>query len=640
MGESRRTSSEKLIALKNGIAFLNPEPIARGSFGQIYVGKIGNPVSLLAERVVHGEESPKWLGLDDVPYQEPSADDPKPLPRPLGDPALRRRVYEAATRLWNEYVTRSKQDARKAAEEYRDLLSLIDPLLLLQDRKIAVKVLVPPAEGTGEGDVRVAEDSVRRFIKENDILRGLQHPGIVRRFGLVEDPSMGWCLLLEYIPGETLDDHLAKYDGRRMPLPSAAQRIKDVAEAIQYVHSHGVIHRDLKPANVMIREDNGKAVIMDFGIGRWSNESKTEQLTIPGSRVGTPRYMAPEQVAGEGAMTPAVDLYQLSTIFFEMITGRPAYDDMDHTAIFSWLADRTSRHPAYVADFLPGLSRDLETLIEVGRDKMPENRWTVEEFLEKLGEIVSGGKYLDLGPRPALTPTELRQALVRTRMRKKESTWEEHLLETRLHYVNFKGRIDEVRRRLAQGEHDEAQAEILQLGREAHGLPARYDALKIEVEALSKEVETAAARLESARLLSLAEEEFERQRYPEVGARLDGVAQRLAKLAGPAHDGLLQRYKKLDDLYESHRSYVELFNTLRKSFVLKIGERCDEFRREARAGRAPDGSRVREFLEQVTIAENNLKIIDRDKIGSDAYEATKRDLEVHRETLERFLGRG
>lgn len=636
-GSHPAATTAQPIKLKNGIAVLNPEPIARGAFGQVYIGKMGNPVALLAERVVFGEEDPKWLGLDDVPYEEPAAA-AQSLPRPIADRAARMKVYDAATRLWNEYLARYRQDPAKAADEYRDLLGLIDPLLL-QDRTIAVKVLVPPSDPDPELDKRVAEDSLRRFIKENDILRRLEHPGIVRRFGLVEDPSMGWCLLLEYIAGETLDEHLYKYDERRMPIPVVLQRLKDIAEAIQYIHGKGVIHRDLKPSNIMIREDDGRAVIMDFGIGKWSNESHTQQLTIPGARVGTPRYMAPEQVAGEAGITTATDIYQLCTILFEMVTGRAAYEGMDNTAIFTWLADGALRHPLYVADYLPGISRELEALIEVGRDKRPEHRWTIDEFLEKLGAIIASGKFIESGPHRPLGPTELRQALLKTRMRKKEAVWEEHQLETRLHYVSLHDRIHAARRLIAQGQQAEARMALRLLAGEVQTLPPRYDSLKIEVEALAREVESSTAQREAEQLLAKAEEDYAAQRFPEVGARLEAAAQRLNTLPAEAHPELHARYKRLHDLYEGHRSYVDLFNTLRKSFVVKIREKYDELQQAYAARQPVDAARVRELLEQVTIADNNLRLIEREKIGMIAYDRTRRDLEEQKVALEDFLKR-
>ncbi len=101
------TGGRTPISLKNGIAVLDPRPFARGAFGEIYIGRIANPIALLAERVVWGEESPHWLGLDDIPYQEPGPERDGGaawLPTPIADPAQCKRVYAAAARLWNDLL--------------------------------------------------------------------------------------------------------------------------------------------------------------------------------------------------------------------------------------------------------------------------------------------------------------------------------------------------------------------------------------------------------------------------------------------------------------------------------------------------------------------------------------------------------
>ncbi len=625
------------IKLKNGIAILDPSPIGRGAFGEIYTGKILNPIGLLAERVVRGEEHPRWLGLDDLHgAAEPDASGARAwLPQPITDASARRQIAQAAERLWNEYLGRRLQDPKRAAEEFHDLLSLLDPLLL-QDATIAVKVLVPPTDQNPDLESRIVADSVRRFIKENDMLRELQHPGIVRRLGLVEDPHMGWCLLLEFIEGETLDESVRRHEGRRMPLAAAALRAREIADALQYIHGKGIIHRDLKPSNVMVRQDDGRAVIMDFGIGKWSNEARTQQLTIPGARVGTPRYMAPEQVRADGVVSPATDVYQLSTLLFEMVAGRPAYDGMDQTDIFHWLADRGSRHPVYVADFLPGIPRRFEALIEVGRDKDPDNRWTIEEFRARLDEIIAGGDADEAGPGP--TPAELEEALRRTRIVKKQALWDEHALETRLHHAQLEARIEDTRRRIRQGAHAEARALAQGLGKEALFLPPRYDALKGEIEGLLQEVDLATARLEAEQLLARAEEEAAAQRFLDLGERLEGIGRRLEGLPAGECGEIRERYRLLSERFEGqHRSFVELFCTLRRSFISKIQQRTGDLERRHRSGGEVEPAVLRDLLEQVTMAENNLKIIDRYKIGPAAWDRARKDLDAERLALEGLL---
>lgn len=636
-----RPSGGDPIVLKNRIAVLSPEPIAEGAFGKVYVGKILNPVGLLAERIVWGEENPRWLGIDDIPYEEPGRDlaEERRLPVPIVDPTQRRRIYQSAERLWNDYLERRRQDRARADEEYRDLLNLIDPLLH-EDRIIAVKVLRPPADPDPDQEQKIIVDSVRRFIQENDILRTLRHPGIVRRFGLVRDQRMGWCLLLEYIEGETLDQHLRRSAEGRLPLPCAVQLAREIAEAIEYIHARGVVHRDLKPQNIMIRKDDGRAVLTDFGIGKWTDESQTHQFTQSGMRIGTPRYMAPEQARAEGPVGQAADVYQLATILFELVTGHAAYEGLEHAEVFRWLLDPARRHPTYVRDFLPGISRELEAAIEVGREKDPERRWTIEEFRDRLERVAAEGLYEEPTPAGTADDAELTEHLREVRIRAKELAWEEHVLQRRLDVSQLRRRLEAAWEHLRREAYLEAGTALEGILKDVQTFPARYAPLRGEVEALDRACRLAKGKYEAEYLLTLAEQHFAARRYPDVGAALDAAAERLQALPHDGYADVHDRFKALSRRYDAqHRSFVELLGTLRKSFVQKIQDRVRELSDEAAAGKPPEAPQIAELLSQAATVERNLRTVDREKVGPAAFDATQKDLSDLRAALEALLKR-
>jgi serine/threonine protein kinase len=627
--------SQDPIVLKNGIAVLTPDPIAEGAFGTVHVGKILNPMGLLAERIVWGEENPRWLGLEDIPYQENARSG---IPLPAVAPGQTRRVYEAAERLWRDYLERRRQDRAKADEEFRDLLNLIDPMLH-EDRVIAVKVLRAPAAELPRQDG--PSEPERRFIKENDLLRALRHPGIVRRFGLLRDEAMGWCLLMEYVEGETLDVRLRAHEGGKMPFRAAAEIVAQVAEALSYVHEKGIAHRDLKPQNIMIRRDDGRAILMDFGIGKWVDETHTARLTMSGVRVGTPRYMAPEQAIAEAPAGQAADVYQLSTILFELVTGRAAYADMEVTQIFEWLMDPARRHPSDVRDMAPKISREFETLIEVGRDKDPEKRWTIEEFRDRLRRLLEEGRFEGEGAAEApWSRAETLELLRLTRTRRKEIAWEERQLENRLRLMDLQSRVSDAWALLERKAYLEARPVVEALVREGTGLPARHATLKAEIQNLGRAHERASARNEAESLLGLAEQHEGAGRYAETGQALDAAKARIDVLPAEAYADVHARFTALSERYESrHRSFVELLATLRKSFVEKLRDRERELREAADAGRLPVPERIEELAGQLAGAEKNLRAIERDKAGPEAYDGLQRDLAQLRSAVEQLRRR-
>ncbi len=183
------------------------------------------------------------------------------------------------------------------------------------ERDVALKVI-------GE-DLRTSEKMVELFFKEARALAALNHPSIVQVYDFGQMPALSgsgqdYFIALELVEGQSLEDVLAER-GRLSPREALDVMIP-VCDALQYAHDRRILHRDIKPANILLTARGAK--IMDFGLARVMNEAVVRKTQVS----GTPLYMSPEQIKGEN-LDFRSDLYSLACTFFEMITGRPPFDD-------------------------------------------------------------------------------------------------------------------------------------------------------------------------------------------------------------------------------------------------------------------------------------------------------------------------
>src|SRR3954453_17774564 len=180
---------------------------------------------------------------------------------------------------------------------------------LAEDERLGRKVAVKRLHSDSP------DDAARRFEREAKVGASLSHPNLVTVFDTVADDE-GVLIVMEYVEGENLAQLMAR---ERVPPEQAVSIIRQVAGALDHAHHAGVVHRDVKPPNILISPD-GKAKLVDLGI---ATASERTQITAAGTVLGTPSYMAPEQLEG-GRITKAVDIYALGAVAFELLAGRKA----------------------------------------------------------------------------------------------------------------------------------------------------------------------------------------------------------------------------------------------------------------------------------------------------------------------------
>ena len=225
-------------------------------------------------------------------------------------------------------------------------------------RIVAVKVIRPDAYA----DVGAAA----RFQAEAEAAARLQHPNIVPVFEVGEHEGMGY-LVLEYEAGGGLDRRLA---GMLQDPDDSACLIETLARAIHYAHQNGIVHRDLKPANVLLTED-GIPKISDFGLAKLLE--RDDRLTQVGDILGTPSYMAPEQIRGStDGITPATDVYALGAILYEMLTGRPPFKGTTPLSTMEQVASVEPLSPGKLHRHTP---RDLDIIALKCLQKDPRRRY-------------------------------------------------------------------------------------------------------------------------------------------------------------------------------------------------------------------------------------------------------------------------
>ncbi len=261
------------------------------------------------------------------------------------------------------------------------------------ERMVAIKTI--RLEGLAASQAGFKE-MLERFEREAKTAAKLKHPGIVT----IYDYDFGESHGLSYIAMEFIDgvgiDHVIAQTGR-LPVERAAALGAQVAEALDYAHSHGVVHRDIKPANIMI-EAGDRVKVTDFGIAKPGDSA--EHLTMTGSLLGTPSYMSPEQARGQ-KLDGRSDLFSLGCVIYEMVAGRKAFRGDSITAL---LFKIITEEPQALRELEPSVPEPLVQLIQKAIAKAPEARYqTGQEMADELRSMTRAGSMPTL--RSIDTPT-------------------------------------------------------------------------------------------------------------------------------------------------------------------------------------------------------------------------------------------
>ena len=212
----------------------------------------------------------------------------------------------------------------------------------------------------------VSPQDEERFAREAQLLSELSHPGIVSYVAHGKTVDGSRFLAMEWLDGEDLGQRLLRGP---MPFHDCSTLIKGIAEALAVAHECGIVHRDLKPTNLFLPDgDITRVKILDFGIAR----RMTEAMTKTGAVIGTPEYMAPEQVRGARDLTPAADVFSLGCVLYECLTGKPPFI-ADHIAAV--LVRILFEDPAPVETQRLGVSEFLLDLLEKMLQKDPASRF-------------------------------------------------------------------------------------------------------------------------------------------------------------------------------------------------------------------------------------------------------------------------
>ncbi len=229
--------------------------------------------------------------------------------------------------------------------------------------RYALKTLRTDATGT-------PPDYKQRFAQEANLMMTMRHPNLVRVYDAGEDAERGICyIMMEYMPGGTLKDRIVKSGA--MSVTAAISIATQIAEALAMAHFHGVIHRDVKPDNILFAAD-GTPKLSDLGVAKLVRGGGEGTETLQGVIIGTPAYMAPEQIIDSSHIDERADIYSLGVALYEMLTGKRPNAG---STVMGMLAKAVKGEPLPdVRTMRPEVSASVAYVLSLMCAPKPENR--------------------------------------------------------------------------------------------------------------------------------------------------------------------------------------------------------------------------------------------------------------------------
>jgi HEAT repeat protein/tRNA A-37 threonylcarbamoyl transferase component Bud32 len=330
------------------------------------------------------------------PPARPRAEPPAPA-RPRAEPPPSPTSQQARTQLMSEQdVQRAVKEAEKLAGPQKLDIQTLKPGDIIEGRYKYVERIGKGAFGTVllmedtvvderlilkflNPNVSEDEEIMKRFVHELRYSRKITHHNVIRIYDFLYIQG-NYAISMEYFPSHTLGSEVV--GEKPMPLARALGFGIDICTGMEVAHAQGIVHRDLKPANVLINNE-GLLKIVDFGVAAAQREGDT-QLTKTGYVIGSPKYMAPEQILGK-KVDQRADVYALGVILYEIMTGVPPYARGDHMSVMYQHVQGKARAPREINPGLPpGLPEVIMQAMAVDKDKryqtMPDLRVALEKF--------------------------------------------------------------------------------------------------------------------------------------------------------------------------------------------------------------------------------------------------------------------